>query len=636
MKKLTSKLTTLLCTSTILTSLTSAKETITPETITTKEVWISPNINLRPDSSTLVTVWFDKQLLGDGTAYNRRAKEFSEAGRRELRTRVIASLKKFSDQSYSSAENDLEKLLKSGDIKAIKRHWIVNGFTCQVTPKGLESLAKIKGVSKIFSQSRRPRLTNASQKPESITKFDRPTKPSTTDLPWYIAKLHADKVWTELGITGQGTLNIVHDSNFILTPSLARNIYNNPKEIPNNGKDDDANGLIDDSHGFNFNTNTASLTTKSLTGEPRSDRKSLHGTSCAHIISGATADNGAPQFGIAPMSRWAGVITSANIESAVEWAIEQGADTYSMSFSAPHLGEKRSHWRKVMEHGSFCGLFFVSGAGNFAQTTKIPVQMRTPEDIPEAVFAAAGVHQDLTKTIFSSKGPVEWNTEHYKDGIVQKPEVCAFNHQVPLLMPDGTVIPGALNGNSFAGPMFCGTISLMLSADPDLLPWDLKKIITSTATDVAAPGLDYETGHGLINCYAAVKEVLRQKDLKTTQLKKKDKMNSEIATLAAKQLTAYNNHDIDAFVNCYHPEVIVLNSEGKITTQGHQAFRKNYQAMFARGNFSATVETRIHHGDHCVDLEHWKRINNGKEITGSVIVRYTLKDNLIGTVQFLK
>ena len=72
-------------------------------------------------------------------------------------------------------------------------------------------------------------------------------------------------------------------------------------------------------------------------------------------------------------------------------------------------------------------------------------------------------------------------------------------------MLDGNTAPTGLNGNSFAGPMFCGSISLMLSADPDLLPWDLKEIITSTATDVAATGPDAQTGHGLINAFEAVK-----------------------------------------------------------------------------------------------------------------------------------
>ena len=182
-----------------------------------------------------------------------------------------------------------------------------------------------------------------------------------------------------------------------------------------------------------------------------------------------------------------------------------------MSFSRGDHGDYQSHWRKVMEHGSFCGVYFVSGAGNRRREAEEPFRMNIPQSIPKAVFAAAGIQRDLSKTSFSCVGPVKWDTEHYQDGVVQKPEVCAFNFKVPCLYPNGEVVPDSLNGNSYAGPMFCGAISLMLSADPDLLPWDLHEIITSTATDVGPEGVDYETGHGLINCYAAVSEVLRRK-----------------------------------------------------------------------------------------------------------------------------
>ena len=111
---------------------------------------------------------------------------------------------------------------------------------------------------------------------------------------------------------------------------------------------------------------------------------------------------------------------------------------------------------------------------------------------------------------------------------------------------------------------------------------------------------------------------------------------SDIVILAEKQLTAYNNHDLEAFAACYHPEVKVLNSDGKVTTKGHEAFRKNYQKMFERGNFSATVESRLQYKDHCVDLEHWHRFRGKEELEGTVLVRYRLHEGLIGTVQFLK
>ncbi|MDP0490211.1 MAG: nuclear transport factor 2 family protein [Verrucomicrobiota bacterium JB023] len=111
---------------------------------------------------------------------------------------------------------------------------------------------------------------------------------------------------------------------------------------------------------------------------------------------------------------------------------------------------------------------------------------------------------------------------------------------------------------------------------------------------------------------------------------------SPIETLAEKQLTAYNNHDLDAFVACYHEEVVVLDADGKVTAKGHEEFRSRYEGMFARGNFGARVEQRLQHGDHCVDLEHWHRFREGEEVNGTVLVRYRLRDGLIGTVQFLK
>lgn len=239
---------------------------------------------------------------------------------------------------------------------------------------------------------------------------------------------------------------------------------------------------------------------------------------CATIIYGNGTREKPFEFGIALEAKWAGVIGGLfQLEDTVEWAVLQHADTYSMSFSHPNLGEYRSHVRIISGHGAFCVIFFVSGAGNFAQTMQVPVQMRSPEDTPAVVFAAVGVQRDLSRTVFSNQGPVQWDTDHYQDGMVRKPEVCAFNQDLPSQLPDGKVIDVQISGNSFAGPMFCGTIALMLSADPDLLPWDCREIITQTAPDVGDSGYDCQTGHGLINCHAAVREVLRRKSMRLGQ-----------------------------------------------------------------------------------------------------------------------
>lgn len=489
-----------------------AKDTLKTEKLPGKEVFVDPAIR---GNSSRITVWFNEQFLGDGKAYARRAKEFAKSKRRELRTAVMKTLKTLSDKSYQKAKKDIDGLINKKQLSNFNRHWIVNGFTCTATTAGIEALKKIQGVRAIFWTHRAgsPRLPAPKQgtffKAQPRQKFD----PTRYQHPFYARYLLADKVWKDFGIAGQGTLSVVHDFNFVFSDNLTYNLYRNPKETPDNGKDDDGNGLIDDVHGYNFLQKSPNLTLRQVPMNAANPRF-MHGFLCAAVLCGTGTKKSNYEFGLAPEGRWAGVIAGANIEDAIEWAIEQGADTYSMSFSIPNLGEYRSHWRKVMEQGSFCGVCFVSGAGNFAQRVKVPVQMRVPEDIPHAVFAATGVQRDFTRTPFSSQGPVKWETQFYKDGTVDKPEVCAFNHGLPLLKRDGTMLPVAINGNSFAGPLLGGSIALMLSADPDLLPWDVREILISTAFDVANKGYDHQTGHGLINCYRAVKEVLRRKAIR--------------------------------------------------------------------------------------------------------------------------
>lgn len=113
---------------------------------------------------------------------------------------------------------------------------------------------------------------------------------------------------------------------------------------------------------------------------------------------------------------------------------------------------------------------------------------------------------------------------------------------------------------------------------------------------------------------------------------------NQIEVLADRQLQAYNQADIDRFCECYHPDVIVLDEQGKEILRGGEAFRSRYEPMFQRGHFGADVPQRLSVGEHCVDKEiYWKDKTEEQEaIRGEVLVRYSLRDGLIGVVQFLK
>ncbi|MBX2817150.1 MAG: S8 family serine peptidase [Saprospiraceae bacterium] len=473
------------------------------------EVLFTMDDVLRIDSGVVrVVVWFDDQLLLEGGSFLKKIQELGDVSRSALRTRVMAQLKEKSKHSFRQNEGQLRALERRGQIQDIRRHWIINGFSCSVTREGKKALLALDGISKIFDKQPLYLPRGEDMGPEFLKSryASRFELEKIDSFPWNIEKIRAPEVWREFGITGKGTLNVVHDSGFKLdVPPLAETIYTNAGEIPGNDIDDDGNGYVDDYHGYNFDAAQANL------NEPTIRRgTNIHGNLCAAIIAGTFATDSQQAIGMAPGSLWAPVMGSSNIEQAVEWAIEQGADTYSMSFSQPNLGEYRTHWRKVLEHGTLCGVLFISGAGNFAagsRSARIPVQMRNPEDIPHAVLGVAGIGKDGTRPAFSSQGPVEWMTDHYQEGKVDKPDFTTINYEVPCVDPEGRLTNMA-SGNSLAGPHMAGIISLMLSANPELLPWEIRSILRQTARDIGEKGFDYQSGHGFVNAYDAVKAAI--------------------------------------------------------------------------------------------------------------------------------
>jgi hypothetical protein len=111
-----------------------------------------------------------------------------------------------------------------------------------------------------------------------------------------------------------------------------------------------------------------------------------------------------------------------------------------------------------------------------------------------------------------------------------------------------------------------------------------------------------------------------------------------IELLAQKQLSAYNQNDLDTFCVCYHPQVQILDEDSRIVCQGIANFRTRYIALFTHFQCGAEVSQRIYLGSHCVDLESWWRIDlrTQERTEGKVMVRYSMSDDLISCVQFFK
>ena len=59
-------------------------------------------------------------------------------------------------------------------------------------------------------------------------------------------------------------------------------------------------------------------------------------------------------------------------------------------------------------------------------------------------------------------------------------------------------------GTSFSSPIAASVAALMLTANPELAPWQVRNILFSTAVDIGADGKDWDSGFGLIDANAAV------------------------------------------------------------------------------------------------------------------------------------
>ena len=111
---------------------------------------------------------------------------------------------------------------------------------------------------------------------------------------------------------------------------------------------------------------------------------------------------------------------------------------------------------------------------------------------------------------------------------------------------------------------------------------------------------------------------------------------ADIAQLAQAQLDAYNTGDLDAFIACYHPDVVVMEGD-EVSFSGREAMREQYRDLFADWTFGAAVPERLVVGPHCVDYERYWRVDpeTAERSEGDVLVRYTMADGLIARVQFL-
>jgi uncharacterized protein (TIGR02246 family) len=79
---------------------------------------------------------------------------------------------------------------------------------------------------------------------------------------------------------------------------------------------------------------------------------------------------------------------------------------------------------------------------------------------------------------------------------------------------------------------------------------------------------------------------------------------SEVTDVVDAQVDAYFSRDLERFVACYAPDVVITNAAGQVRAEGHDALRQMYGPLFQNSpRLSGRIANRIVVGNFVADHE---------------------------------
>ena len=439
------------------------------------------------------------------------------------RRTILAHLR---DRNFLAQERALGVLndpVHAAGVRNVSQLYLVGAIACEVDAGVIAALAGLDDAATLCLDL--PGSHDAIR-PMNSSVSGEIAVPAPTDTVWSVKYILADRVWNELGYTGQGVVVGHLDSGVYLThPDIENRIWHNPAEIPGNGLDDDANGFIDDVAGWDFGDDD---------NDPNDDSNdSGHGTHTAGTVAGdgtgGTLTGVAPgaQLMVCKVFNYAGGNLSSWTWAGQQYCAENGARLLTMSMGVEgdlppsYMRNDRINNNNLRA----LGITIFNSAGNEHLAYDPPLELSLTARSP-APWTATGVdfshtsavvtvggtgYQSTVAYIFSSQGPADWGEVDpwfdwsYDPGPgLTKPDISAPGSLVnSLAIPTGYT-GDTWSGTSMACPHVAGVAALMLEKNPSLSPAGLDSILELTAADLADPGKDNVFGAGLVNAFAAV------------------------------------------------------------------------------------------------------------------------------------
>ncbi len=232
-----------------------------------------------------------------------------------------------------------------------------------------------------------------------------------------------------------------------------------------------------------------------------------HGMECAGVI-GASHNNLGVR-GVAPNVDFLSVnilafgTTNGEIANGIQWAVDNGADILSNSWGFPNApcGFTNADIENAIQEATDDGAVIIFASGNGGGCVEYPASNNNV--ISVGAFDNRGVLFD-----YSARGPeldlTAPSGETNNLGNIRTTDRMGNVGRVP-----GNYDP-SFGGTSAACPVVAGVAALILSANPNLTPQEVRDILINTAIDMGANGFDNNFGFGRVNAFAAVEQAINQ------------------------------------------------------------------------------------------------------------------------------
>ncbi|MCF8062947.1 MAG: S8 family serine peptidase [Deltaproteobacteria bacterium] len=365
--------------------------------------------------------------------------------------------------------------------------WIMNGFAVEATPQRIETM------------SRRPRVQSI--RLDEVIQAPATTMAVSSEPEWNLALVRAPEVW-DLGYTGEGVVVACMDTGVDVDHPDLVGRWRGGTNSWFDANDPDFDPLVD-------------ITPYDPDG---------HGTGVMGLMVGG--DAGGSAVGMAPGAQWIaakifdsnGEALESEIHAAFQWLLDPDGDPDTDD--APDVvnhswGFAEQYGQCIESSGGIsfqedvqilreAGIRMAFSAGNQGPHPDTSV---SPANYAEA-FAVGAVDETPSVANFSSRGPSSCEGSVY-------PEVAAPGDRVTFPygiktcdLNDGQPYPYVhATGTSLSAPHAAGAMALLLSAFPDLTPYQVELALKTSALDLGLEGPDNDSGHGLIDVLAAYGKV---------------------------------------------------------------------------------------------------------------------------------